>query len=74
MGLEGGIQEFLCFWSGGVLLPSQGEDFWLEGCLTGFAIKRVVALFRKQSIQYTFYIDDLLFLVETWEEALWGGV
>jgi hypothetical protein len=37
------------------------------------AVKWVIALFRKQGIRCTFYIDDLLFLADTQEEALvWG--
>jgi hypothetical protein len=35
-----------------------------------FAVKRVIALFRKQGIRSTFYINDLLFLAEIQVEVL----
>jgi hypothetical protein len=71
-GLKEEFKNFCVFEVGGSLYRFRVMPFGLKAAPRdfSFAVKRVIALFRKQGIRCTFYIDDLLFLAETQGEAL----
>jgi hypothetical protein len=66
-GLKEWFENFCVFGVGEAICRFKVMPFGLKGAPRdfSFAVKRVVAFFRKQGIRCTFYIDDLLFLVES---------
>jgi hypothetical protein len=71
-GLKEGFKNFCVFGVGGAIYHFRDMPFRLKAAPRNFsfAAEQVVVLFRKQGVQCTFYIDDLLFLAEAEGEAL----